>query len=142
MEPGMTITTDLRDDAAALHRSGLAALRDGRPGPAARLLTDALARRHAQGLHEDVAVSLECVAQVVADADGGLAAELLGAAAAVRDRHGVPVPPELTMTRAAAQDGACATVGERHFTRAVAAGRVAPLDRLVQRSHAAVASLG
>ncbi len=132
---------DLAAEADAVHRAGHVELLDGRPAEAARHFADALARRHELRLHDEVATSLECVAQVVAAADGVLAAELLGAAEVVRDRHGLPVPPSLAYTRSAAGDGARAELGDRGFTRAHVVGRTRALDVMVHRARTAAAAL-
>lgn len=132
---------DAAGEALARHQLARVELFDGRPDEAARLFTDALARRHELRLHGDVALSLEGVAQAVAAPAAELAAELLGAAEAVRDRHGVPMPASCAETRSAARDGSLAELGERGYARAHAVGRVATLDVMIPKARRAVTAL-
>jgi diguanylate cyclase (GGDEF)-like protein len=133
---------DVAGEAMALHQSGRLDLLAGRPGPAMRSLVEALGRRHALKLHEDVAISLECVADVLAASGPVLAAELLGAAEAVRLRHRLPVPPSQAHIQASATSTARAGAGEHGYVQAYTAGRSAPIEVLTQRVLEAVAVLG
>jgi predicted ATPase len=121
-------------EAMALHQLGLAAQRDGEPAEALRLLADALGRRHEEEDREDLATSMDSVANVVVATHPPLAARLLGAADGLRTRHRLPDPPESETRRgatlAAARDG----LGADAFAAAWEAGRTAPLDLVVDQA--------
>jgi predicted ATPase len=125
---------DAAGEAMALHQLGTAALMDGDRAEALRLLTDALVRRHELGDRQDLAVSLDSVADVVSTSNARLAAELLGAAEALRARHGLPVPADLEAERQATLSAVRAALEESEFEASWVAGRSAPLDLIVDRA--------
>jgi tetratricopeptide (TPR) repeat protein len=125
---------DLFGEAMALHHLGLAALAEGEAEEALRHLTTALALRHEVGDREDLAVSLDCVGQVVAGADPELAVLLVAAAGVLRERNRLPVPPEVEPQRRAALITARDALGERGFAAVWAAARATPLDLVVDRA--------
>jgi len=133
---------DVAGEAMALHQAGRLDLLAGRPGSAMRSLVEALGRRHALKLYEEVAISLEWVADVLAASDPVLAAELLGAAEQVRLRYLLPVPPSQAHVQASATKAARAGAGERRYAKAYAAGRSESVDVLIQRALEAVRALG
>ena len=124
---------DLFGEAMALHQLGLAARTDGDEAEALRLCTGALARRHEIGDREDLAISLDAVAGLVAAREPELAAQLLGAADGMRDRHRLPAPPAGD-ERDATADGVRAQLGERGYTTAWTTGRSAPLGLIVDQA--------
>lgn len=156
---------DAAGEALATHQLGLVTAREGTRTDALRLLSDALAHRFAMNLHEDVAISLECVAREVAVEPGAaprgdsdpywgdpagaragaeagagaarLAAELLGAATAVRQRHHLPSPPSMRPTRDEANRAARLALGDEEFDRATAAGHAASLEQTITRAREA-----
>jgi diguanylate cyclase (GGDEF)-like protein len=125
---------DLFGEAMALHHLGLAALADGAREEALRHLTAALALRHEVGDREDLAVSLDCVGSAVAAADPELAILVVAAAGAVREKHRLPVPPEVEPQRRAALTTARYALGERGFAETWAAARTTPLDLVIDRA--------
>jgi len=125
---------DLFGEAMALHQLGLAALARESRGDALRQLTAALALRHEVGDREDLAVSLDCVAYVVADTDPGLAVRLVAAAGSLRERHRLPVPPDAEARRKPTLVHARQVLGERDFVEAWATGRGTPLDLVVDQA--------
>ncbi len=132
-----TLSAELKDvagEAMAQHQSGRAAWLGGDAATALRLLAEALVHRHALQLHEDVTTSLEAVATVLADRDPVPAAELLGAADALRQRRRLPVPPNVAEARAASADTARRRLGDAGFRQAWERGRAAPLDLMVERA--------
>src|SRR5947207_13581432 len=76
----------------ALHQLGEVAHREDDAAEAVRLVGAALALRRDVGDREDLAISLEALAGLVAADDGGLAARLFGAAETLRARHRLPQP--------------------------------------------------
>ncbi|GAA0807470.1 diguanylate cyclase [Spirilliplanes yamanashiensis] len=124
---------DEAGEAMAVHQLGMAAHLAGAEAEAVRLLADALARRHRLESDDDTAISLECVSRAVVARDARFAAELLGAAAALRERRRLPAPPYLERARAEVVRLATAALGERDVAAVVAAGRGASLELLVSR---------
>jgi diguanylate cyclase (GGDEF)-like protein len=125
--------------AMAVHQAGVAAALGGHEDEGRRLLTDALTRCHELGEREETAISLESVARFAASVNAVLAAQLLGAADGLRDRHRLPVPPDLAQTRSQAVLAAEAALGEPAYRQACAAGRAAPLSVIVERARNAAA---
>jgi hypothetical protein len=117
----------------ALHQLGLAAHADGDTDEALRLFVGALARRHEVGDREDLATSFDRVAGLVIRREPALAAQLLGAADGMRDRHRLPAPAD-PGDRESTRDGLVAAMGEHDFTSARTAGRSAPLDLIVDQT--------
>ncbi|HWH01740.1 MAG TPA: AAA family ATPase, partial [Pilimelia sp.] len=125
---------DVFGEAMALHHLGLAAYADGdRPG-ALTLLTSALARRFELGDREDLAVSLECVAYVIAANDPSFAVTLLGAADGLRERPPLPSPPEAYTHREDTLAATRAALDEAAFSSALSLGRTAPLELIVDEA--------
>jgi len=124
---------DLFGEATALHQLAQAARSEGDEREALRLLTAALARRREVGDREDLAVSLDSVADLVAPGDPALAARLLGAAHGLRDRHRLPVPPEIAEQVGHTTVAVRAALAEGEFAAAWTAGRTAPLDVIVDQ---------
>jgi tetratricopeptide (TPR) repeat protein len=123
---------DLFGEATVLHHLGNVARADDDAGEALRLFTGALARRHEVGDREDLAASLDSVAGLVADREPTLAAQLLGAADGVRDRHRLPTPTD--GGREATRDAVRAELGDAEFTSAWTAGRAAPIGLIVDQA--------
>jgi diguanylate cyclase (GGDEF)-like protein len=114
--------------AAALHQLGLAARAEGDRPLVLRLLTEALATRHEVGDRLDLAISLDVLAAVVVAADPALAARLIGAADALRERHRLPMPPESETFR----DLTLPAIADLASARL--AGRAAPIDLVVEEA--------
>ncbi|HYN93925.1 MAG TPA: diguanylate cyclase [Pilimelia sp.] len=125
---------DAFGEAMAQHQLGLAAYAEGDRIQALALLTTALGRRFEVGDREDLAVSLECVAHVMADADPPFAATLLGAAEELRERRRLPAPPEADTRREATLTALRAALDPQAFASAVGVGRTAPLDLIVDEA--------
>jgi predicted ATPase len=123
---------DLFGEALVLHQLGNVAQADGEPDEALRLFTGALARRHEVGDREDLAASLDSVAGLVAGREPTLAAQLLGAADGVRDRHRLPTPTD--GGREATRDAVRAGLGDAAFASAWTAGRSAPIGLIVDQA--------
>jgi diguanylate cyclase (GGDEF)-like protein len=119
-------------EAMALHQLGLAAQLTGDRPAAAERLTSALARRHELNEREDLAISLDCVANLVAAGDPEFAVRLLAAADRLRERYKLPLPSESETHRAATTTTVRAALDEQHFSRAWSGGRSTPLDVIVE----------
>jgi predicted ATPase/DNA-binding CsgD family transcriptional regulator len=111
--------------------------------------TRTAARHYAESLHwlregGDVwylASALEGLAAVALDAgQAGEAAQLLGAAAAVRERSGGAVWPDERERLAHSVTAARATLGDEVYAREAAAGRALPLPEVVERALALAAA--
>jgi hypothetical protein len=124
---------DVYGEAMALHQLGLTAQDDGDPQQALALLTDALTRRHDLDDREDLAISLDCVANLVAAADPALATRLLGAADRLRERYRLPVPSEGETRRDATFGTVRAALDQRAFAAAWSTGRSTPLDLIIDQ---------
>jgi predicted ATPase len=120
--------------AMALHQLGLAALASGDHGDAVRLVKEALAKRHEVGDRIDLAISLDVLASLLAEARPALAARpafaarLVGAADGLRTRHRLPVPPDSETRRNVTLPQVSG------YSAARAAGRSAPLDEIVEEA--------
>jgi predicted ATPase len=125
---------DVFGEAMALHQLGLAAHDSGDRPAAVSLLTSALERRFAVGDQEDLAVSLECVGHVVARTDAAFAATLLGAADGLRERRGLPAPPESDTRREATLTTVRGALDQQALASAQAIGRTAPLDLIIDEA--------
>jgi predicted ATPase len=104
LQESLLLSRDLGDvfgEAVALHSLGLASQQDGDLVDAARHVTAALRLRLEVGDQEGLAASLETLATLAVD-DQVLAARLLGATEALRDRHRLPVPAAFQPAREAA----------------------------------------
>jgi hypothetical protein len=122
---------DLFGEAMALHQLGMAAQADGDADEALRLYAGALTRRHEVGDREDLAISLDSVAQVISGREPALAAQLIGAADGMRERHRLPAPAD---DRDATRDAVRVALGERAYLAAWTAGRGAPLGLIVDQA--------
>ncbi|HLL65303.1 MAG TPA: diguanylate cyclase [Micromonosporaceae bacterium] len=137
LEEGLVLSRSLGDvfgEAMAMHQLGLAAQAEGDDVEGLRLLVTALVRRHEVGDREDLAVSLDCVANVMADADPELATRLLAAAGALRERHRLPAPPETQARREATLATVRAAVDNQRFASAWTSGLSTPLDLVVDQA--------
>jgi non-specific serine/threonine protein kinase len=115
----------------ALHLLGLAAVQCGDAAPAATWLRRSLALRHRHGERLGVAACLEALARAMVGSDPAGAARLLGAAAALRQALGTPVPTLDRPGYAETVQVARATLGEAAFAGAWDQGRLEPLEQLI-----------
>jgi tetratricopeptide (TPR) repeat protein len=125
---------DAFGEAMALHQLGLAAQLDGDRTEALCLVATALSRRHEVGDREDLAVSLDCMAALVVEANPNLAVRLLAAAEELRERHRLPTPPESETRRSDTLATARSALDQVAFATAWAGGRTAPLDAIVDQA--------
>jgi tetratricopeptide (TPR) repeat protein len=125
---------DVFGEAMALHQLGLAAHDSGDRVESLSLLTAAVERRFDIGDREDLAVSLECVANVIADGDAAFATTLLGAADGLRERATLMSPPETETRRAATLAVVQAALDPQAFESARAIGSTAPLDLIIDEA--------
>jgi tetratricopeptide (TPR) repeat protein len=133
---GLTRSRELGDafgEAMALHQLGDCAHAEGDRVRALHLCTEALARRHELGDREDLAVSLDSVAELSADDDPDFAARLLGAVDDLRELHRL-APAQDPARRAATEKTLRAALGGPRFADAYRAGRSTPLDLLVDEA--------
>jgi predicted ATPase len=128
-----TALGDVYGEAMALHQLGVTAQDEGDRAQALTLLTEALTRRHELGDREDLAISLDCVANLVASADPALAARLLGAADRLRERYRLPMPSEGETRREATLSAVRAALDRRAFGAAWSTGRGTPLDLIIDQ---------
>jgi diguanylate cyclase (GGDEF)-like protein len=127
---------DVFGEAMALHQQGLAARAGGDPAAATELITAALTLRHEVGDREDLAVSLDCVADLVVAVDPARATRLLAAAETLRSAQGLVAAPDVQARREAAVAAARAALGGPAFAEAWRAGRRATLDDAVAAARA------
>jgi tetratricopeptide (TPR) repeat protein len=134
---GLALARELGDvfgEAMALHQLGLAELATGDRAEALRLFLSALERRHEVGDRDDLAVSLDAVAETTAADQPRLAVRLAAAAHALRQRLRLASPADSEPRRRALVASARAVLGERDFAREWQAGRTAPLDLVVDHA--------
>jgi predicted ATPase len=134
---GLALARELGDvfgEAMALHQLGLAELATGDRVEALRLFLSALERRHEVGDRDDLAISLEAVAETTAADQPRLAVRLAAAAHALRQRLRLASPADSEPRRRALIASARAVLGERDFAREWQAGRTAPLDLVVDHA--------
>jgi diguanylate cyclase (GGDEF)-like protein len=134
---GLVLARELGDvfgEAMALHQLGLAELGAGNRAEALRLFLAALERRHEVGDRDDLAVSLEAVAETTVDSQPRLAVRLAAAAHALRQRLRLATPADSEPRRRALVASARGVLGERDFAREWQAGRAAPLDLVVDHA--------
>jgi predicted ATPase/DNA-binding CsgD family transcriptional regulator len=118
----------------SLHFLGAIAAGRGDPAAAAQL-SEALQTHASLGDRWRIASVLETVAaSCLVTAAPDRAAELLGAAAAVRQLAGAPVPPVERAAVDAARAQATAALGPESFSRAWDGGRAAPMEESVARA--------
>ncbi len=127
---------DVFGEAMALHQQGLAARAAGDPAAARELFVAALALRHDVGDREDLAVSLDCVADLLVAADPAGATRLLAAAETLRSAQGLVAAPDVQARRETAVAAARAALGGPAFAEAWRAGRRATLDDAVAAARA------
>ncbi|HEX8626993.1 MAG TPA: diguanylate cyclase [Catenuloplanes sp.] len=134
---GLALSRDLGDvfgEAMALHQLGLAARAAGDRAEALELFLAALDRRHEVGDREDLAVSLDCVAEVVVNDDAERAVRLLAAAEGLRQAQRLVEPPDVDGSRAATLASARLALGTRPFAAAWRAGKAASLEQMVDEA--------
>ena len=132
---------DVFGEAKAIHQSGLAELYDGDRAAALRLLVDAVERRQAHGDLQDVAASLDAVAEVVAPDQPALAAQFLGAADELRGRYRRPAALAFETRREETVLAVRAALGETNFDISTRAGATTTVDTLVARVRGAGAEV-
>jgi predicted ATPase len=125
---------DIFGEAAALHHQALIAREAGERGAAQELFAAALVRRHEVGDREDLAVSFDCLAEVIADAEPERAIRLLAAAENLRQARRITPPPGSGDRRQATLEALRHTVGSAAFAAAWRSGRTASLDAIVAES--------
>jgi predicted ATPase len=136
LQESHTLSRTLGDpygEAMALHQLGLTAQDAGDPPEALTLLADALVRRHDLDDREDLAISLDCLANLLASSNPTLAGSLLGAADHLRDRHHLPTPSEAETHRNDTLTTTRATLGGHAFTAAWNTGRTTPLPLIIDQ---------
>ncbi|MEN3309534.1 MAG: hypothetical protein V7603_5736 [Micromonosporaceae bacterium] len=132
---------DVFGEAMALHHLGRAAWHDGDHGTALRQVGAALALRHEVGDREDLAISLELLAALLADGqagDGPVAARLLGAAQTLRNRHRLPEHDGGDADTGATLAALRERLGPPAVAAALTAGQHAALDAVVADAMACV----
>jgi predicted ATPase/DNA-binding NarL/FixJ family response regulator len=120
----------------ALHGLGATAWRQGDAAGATERLRESLALRHEMGERLGIAECLETLAAVVIGAgqpkpSARRAARQLGAAEALRETIGAPVPPVARPDHEATMQAARATMGEGAFAAAWAAGKALSIEQAV-----------
>lgn len=115
----------------ALHGLGLVAWRQGDAVGATGYLRESLTLRQETGERLGIAECLEGLAMVVAGQQASRAARLLGAAQVLRETIGAPRPPVERPRYEATVQAARASLGERAFTAARAAGQALSLEDAV-----------
>jgi predicted ATPase/class 3 adenylate cyclase len=114
---------------------GNVARRQGDLARAAKLHRESLAFAQQRGDLRSVAERLECLAwDLGSGGDGEHAARLLGAAAAIRQAIGAPLPPSEQAETEAAVSAARSAIGEQEWATAFAAGRSLPLDQVLREA--------
>jgi len=128
---------DVFGEAMALHQLGVAALRAGDPRLAVSRVAAALALRRDLGDRDDLSISLDTLAQLIATGFAApvLAARLLGAADGLRARHGLHPPCGAAATDRAATLACLETALDAAAVEtARATGAHAPLDIIVNEA--------
>ncbi len=126
---------DLFGEAMALHQLGSVAAAEGDRTEALDRYLTAIRLRYEVEDREGLAVSLECVAEVIAEGEPELAVRLLAGADVLRERHRLPVPPEQQPRRDGIRRRARVRLGDLTFTAAGQAGRAAPLELVLDQVH-------
>ena len=123
---------DLFGEAMARHQLGLVAALAGSGGEALSHMAAATALRRDIGDREDLAISLDALAWLLAADRPVLAARLLGAAGSLRVRHRLPEPAETGgVQRTALLADLHTALGADGLTSALDTGRGAGLDAVV-----------
>jgi diguanylate cyclase (GGDEF)-like protein len=122
---------DVFGEATALHQQGLVARAGGDTVAARELFGEALARRHEVGDREDLAVSFDCLAELIVHRDAEGAVRLLAAAEQLRQSQRIVAPPDTGGRRQATLETARSALGGPAFTASWRAGRRTPLDTVV-----------
>jgi predicted ATPase/Tfp pilus assembly protein PilF len=153
---GMGVVAYMRGDfqrAVALHEEGLALRRElgdkvgtavtldnlgnveyllGNYARARAVFEESLLLSHATGARDLVAAGLECLAWTASSYGWRKqAAQIGGAAAALREALGVPISPEQRTSHDQAVQAMRGALGEEAFAAAWAAGRAMPLDQAI-----------
>jgi hypothetical protein len=111
---------------------GRVALSQGEYGRAAALLEEALLLSRDIGTRELVAAGLECLAWVAAArGQSRRAARGCGAAEALREVLGAPLPPDERADHDQAVHAMRTALGEEAFAAAWSAGRALPLEQAI-----------
>lgn len=113
---------DLWGIAYARHYMGIVAHLSG-DSSACRLLGEALRYRQHAGIPGEIAETLEAIASARSISDPGPAVQLIEAAAALRRRAGVPVPPVERRDLASAVSDIKSALGDEAYATAVAIGQ-------------------
>jgi diguanylate cyclase (GGDEF)-like protein len=121
---------DVFGEAMARHQLGLVALAAGRTAEALTQVATAAGLRRDVGDRDDLAMSLDTLARLLAPSRPALAARLLGAAETVRVRHRLAPGADLAPLR----ETLLAGLGAAAFEVAVATGRAAALDTVVDEA--------
>jgi predicted ATPase len=125
---------DIYGQTAALHLLGLVAHDAGDHDKALNLLTDALDRHHVLDCPEDLAISLDCLANATADRHPTSAARLLGTADQLRRRHRLPIPSENETRRDASLTILRTRLDQTAFTAAWNTGHTTPPDETIHEA--------
>ncbi|HEX8498470.1 MAG TPA: tetratricopeptide repeat protein, partial [Actinomycetales bacterium] len=116
---------DVFGEAMALHQRGLAAQAAGERADARQLFLAALDKRHEVGDRDDLAVTLDCLAELLVTVDPELATRLLGGADQLR-RSRTPISPVDLERRDRCVADARAAAGNAAFAAAWRCGRAMP----------------
>jgi diguanylate cyclase (GGDEF)-like protein len=130
---------DIFGEATALHQQALIAREAGEFGAARELFAAALVRRYEVGDREDLAVSFDCLAEVIADTEPERAIRLLAAAESLHQARRIGALPDSGGRREATQEALRRAVGDQVFAAAWRSGRRASLESIVAESAPAVA---
>ncbi|HEX8344602.1 MAG TPA: diguanylate cyclase [Actinoplanes sp.] len=125
---------DVFGEAMALHQSGLAARTAGDTDEARELFLTAMDLRHQVGDREDLAVSLDCVAELLVGTDPQRAVRLLAGADRLRQSRNLITPAD-DGRRDAAITAARSALGGSAFAAAWRAGRGTALEALLPQAH-------
>jgi tetratricopeptide (TPR) repeat protein len=137
-EEALGLSRELADvfgEAMALHQCGLAARAAGHTAEARDLFLAALDLRHQVGDREDLAVSLDCVAELLVESDPQRAVRLLAGADRLRQSRNLITPTD-DGRRDAAIAAAREALGGTAFAAAWRAGRGTALEALIPQAHA------
>jgi tetratricopeptide (TPR) repeat protein len=118
--------------ATVQHKLGRVAQHQGQWCAAATYFSESLAFWQPDGNQQGIAACLEGLAAVAGgQGDPERAGRLLGAAAALRERRRIPVPPVERADLDGVIAGGRAALGETAFAAAWAAGQAMPLDEVI-----------